>query len=435
MFNFKSRIFFYAKIVFLAVFVFSAQVFATDNELLDSLVERGVLTSEEAKNIKKQSAEVVVVRSDAKEMSLFARLQMQYLAISADDGITSETKEGFHIRRVYVGVKYKINSAWDGITTIDMLNGTSDEHKLTTTYVRRKIDTNFYTGDFRFGLDADNFGLEDMTSSTRLLTIERSIVTRFFSCDTPEIGKYPYAGYGALKFGADSLGLYTSGYFFDNKKVLYGASITNPESYTIEFPSENRTIPAFWFNVRYVDKMSIFGNEYSYEIGSYSGYSPQGSVVLNEPKKYGLVYGFNPFLKITDNTFTSYADFMFASVEYGRPDGSDCCPFGVNISAEYKLPFVVGQIAPIMRFSYLDTDGRGARLSESVRKSPALYDDFRQYYDKAVSFYFGFNWYIQNCDVRLQLAYERSAFWGEVFNNNAERAKSDAIRMQLQLLF
>ena len=249
------------------------------------------------------------------------------------------------------------------------------------------------------------------------------------------MGKYSYAGYGALKFGADSLGLYTNGYFFGNKKVLYGTSITNPESYVISFPSEDRSIPAFWFNVRYIDKISLFGNNYSYEIGTYSGYSPQGSVVLNQPHKYGLIYGVNPFFKITDNKFTSYADFMFASVEYGRADGSDCCPFGVNISAEYKFPFVIGEIAPIMRFSYLDTDGRGARLCESVRKAPSLYDDFRQYYNRAVSFYFGLNWYVSDCDIRIQFAYERSAFWGEVLNNDAERADADAIRMQLQLLF
>ena len=91
MFNVAVRRFLCVPIVIIVAFC--SHVLASDVELLDVLVERGVLTSAEASNIKKQSVEVVELRSDTQAMSFFGRLQIQYLSLSVDDANTSETKK------------------------------------------------------------------------------------------------------------------------------------------------------------------------------------------------------------------------------------------------------------------------------------------------------------------------------------------------------
>lgn len=433
---FLGKVLKFVKAVIFTGFIFCNITLASENKMLNTLIERGILTEQEALNVKKQSAQIEISENSLKSFSIWGRLQYQYSSVSVDDNYKSETASGLEIRRIYLGAIFQINSNWDGTITGDLLNGSSPKHKLTTTYIRRQIDTSILTGNIRFGFDADNFGYEDMLSSGYMLTIERSIATRFFSCDTPEVTNYnQYAGYGALKFGADSIGIYANGYFYKYPKVMYGMSITSPESLTIEPPPNERNIPNFWFNVRYNDSLSVLNSEFNFELGSYSGIAPQGSVVLNGYNKYGYTYGLNPFFTFTNQKLSGYVDFIITTLQYGRPDATQCTPWGANFAIEYKLPFFFGDIAPIVRFSYLDTDGRGARVNESVRNAPSIYDDFRQYYDKAMSFYAGLNWYIYNYDLRLQMAYERSKFWGDINNNNVSDTFVDAIRIQIQLLF
>ncbi len=423
------------QIALFAVCMFCVSALGSEQQMLNTLVERGILTEQEACDVKKKTSLIQISEKKLQSLTLNARLQYQYSSVSIDDNNISETIDGFQIRRIYIGAEFIINSDWDALIMGDLLNGTSSEHKLTTTYIRRKINTHVFTGNIRFGFDAETFSYEDNISSGKLLTIERSIATRYFSCDTPEVGKYNYSGYGAIKFGADSVGIFASGYLFNHNKIIYGAAITSPESCTITPPDNGRNIPSFWGNVRYIDNIKISGNLFDIEIGSYVGIAPHGSVVLSEQNKYGYIYGINPFAKITDERFTAFINILMATIQYGRPNASQCTPWGMNAVAEYKFSFIIGEIAPVFGFSYLDTDGRGTRVDEPVKDAISLYDNFRQYYDKAISFSAGLNWYIYGDDLRFQLSYERAILWDEICDNEASKAHVDVLRMQLQLMF
>ena len=187
---FLGKVLKFVKAVIFTGFIFCNITLASENKMLNTLIERGILTEQEALNVKKQSAQIEISENSLKSFSIWGRLQYQYASVSVDDNYKSETSSGLEIRRIYLGAIFQINSNWDGTITGDLLNGSSPKHKLTTTYIRRQIDTSILTGNIRFVFDADNFGYEDMLSSGYMLTIERSIATRFFSWDTPEVTNY-----------------------------------------------------------------------------------------------------------------------------------------------------------------------------------------------------------------------------------------------------
>lgn len=428
----------FSHIIFNIVAVFFC-VFANaqDSALLESLVEKSILTPEEALQIKKESVEVLPTEnSPAKKLSFSGRLQTQYFMISADDGLTSDTISALQLRRVYFGTNAIFSDTLKANITLDLLSATSSTHKLVKLYVEKKFDVDFAYGDVKTGFLADNFSYEAVSTSKSLLTIERSIASRYFAGSYSNFGKYGYSGYGSIEFGGESMGVYLHATPRNAEKLDIGFAITSPQTYTIRPPNDGRNIPAFWLNAKYRDSFDFADDVVKLELGVYTGLKPQGSVEMSHKEDVGTMCGVNPFFKITSTRLTVWSDFLFVNMQYGKADMQYANIFGTNIATEYRFDIGdFGKLAPAFRFAYLDTDGRGCRISDCSRRGPNLYSDFTQYYNNALSLYFGLNWYIDSDNLKIQLGYERYKFWGEVNNNNARNTDANSLRAMLQIVF
>jgi phosphate-selective porin len=146
------------------------------------LVEKSILTPEEALQIKKESVVVSATENtSAKILSFSSRLRTQYFMISADDGSTSDTISALQLRRVYLGTDATFSDTLKANITLDLLSATSSTHKLVKLYVGKKFDVDFAYGVVKAGFLADNFSYEALSTSKSLLTIERSIASRYFA--------------------------------------------------------------------------------------------------------------------------------------------------------------------------------------------------------------------------------------------------------------
>lgn len=410
---------------------------AQDSALLKSLVEKSILTPKEALQIKKESVVVSATENtSAKILSFSSRLQTQYFMISADDGSTSDTISALQLRRVYLGTDATFSDTLKANITLDLLSATSSTHKLVKLYVGKKFDVDFAYGDVKAGFLADNFSYEAVSTSKSLLTIERSIASRYFAGSYSNYGKYGYSGYGSIEFGGESMGVYLHATPRSAEKLDICFAITSPQTYTITPPDDGRNVPAFWLNAKYRDSFNFADDIVKLELGAYTGFKPQGSVEMSRKEDVGTMYGVNPFFKITSTRLTVWSDFLFVNMQYGKANMQYANIMGTNLATEYRFDIGdFGKLAPAFRFAYLDTDGRGCRISDCSRRGPNLYSDFTQYYNNALSLYFGLNWYINGDNLKFQVGYERYKFWGEVNNNNARNTDANSVRAMVQFIF
>ena len=110
----------------------------------------------------------------------------------------------------------------------------------------------------------------------------------------------------------------------------------------------------------------------------------------------------------------------------------DATPMGVNVGIEYKFDIgEFGAIAPTVRYSWIDTDGRGIKVSDGVRNA---YGETS--FDRGQSIYAGLNWYINGNALKFQIGYEYAKLEGSPTDSSAvQSAVANAVRAQMQVLF
>ena len=122
-------------IYFLFFAVASLQSEAENRVLLDSLVEKNILTPEESSIIMKESAYVIpATHSTASKITLSGRLQVQYTMMNADDGYVSASRNGFQVRRIYLSTDAELSKDWRASFTGDLLRATSSTHMLVSAF-------------------------------------------------------------------------------------------------------------------------------------------------------------------------------------------------------------------------------------------------------------------------------------------------------------
>ena len=145
------------------------------------------------------------------------------------------------------------------------------------------------------------------------------------------------------------------------------------------------------------------------------------------------VYGVNPYVALSAFGLDIWSDFLLAQVENGKNGYTqDAMPMGVNIAAEYKFDIgEFGKLAPAVRYSWIDTDGRGIKMSDGVRNANASTT-----YNAGQSVYVGLNWYIMGNDLKFQIGYEWAQLNGSANNRHlAQHSDANAVRAQMQVLF
>ncbi len=401
-----------------AVLGLAFNTYAQDKQTLDLLVSKGLITRAEADSVAKKSVAVVSPKEkDVKSLKLEGRLQVQYEYLdNNEDGASLDPKSTFLMRRIFLGVGADLGAGWKADIVADFANAKGGY--LEKAYISKRFDWNYLDGTADIGYKKTNFAVEEYTSSSKLLTIERSLATRYFAEGTDK---------RKLGIAGRHTGLFWNGKFDKLDGFKYGLSVTNAYNNSpTGTPAAGYTNTVmFGANAAYAKKFD-FGKA---ELGVNFAYTNGMNVLGKDGYRYGDVIAFNPYVKATVKGLDVWGEFLFANVGNGISEGKDASPMGANIGAEYKFDIgELGKIAPTVRLGWLDTDGRGVKMSDGIRDSNA-----QNTYDRGKSVYVGLNWYIKGNTVKYQLGYEYAKLDGGF--GASESAGANAVRTQIQILF
>jgi phosphate-selective porin len=381
--------------------------------LLEALVRKGILTDQEAEEIRADlgrdagaSTPIMAVPGSkaVSKLSIGARVQVQYAGLSTDiDGTAADpaSTNHFFLRRIYLVTKASMGPNWSMNITYDPSEQLFDAAMIS-----------YKDGDYTVdvGLRKAPLGYEELTSSGSLKAIERSGVTRYFV--EPNNGRRLGAsGYRVGVFGEGKVG-----------NFVYGAAITNPERVAGSTDNGNagNNQQALWAHGAYKGK----SENGSYTFGAAVGALPdQGGKTLGAGNDLTI---YSIFGDITAGNLQVAAEYLSADVERGASATKDATPTGYWVQGSYKFTSMFEGVA---RFSSLDTDGRGVNLSDSVRSAPG-----GGTHDKLSEFFIGGNWYIKGNDLKLQAGYVYGDSEDTVTGGVAG-ATASGFRSQMQINF
>jgi hypothetical protein len=393
--------------------------------LIDVLIQKGILNQEEAakiqKDLAKTNAATDVSTSGSKnlvKLTLSGRFQVQFADLSTDiSGAAAEpaATQHFLLRRIYVGLKADMGNGWSGNLNYDFANASFD-----AAFIQWKQSD---LAVLDVGFRKAPIGLEEWdTSSGSLKAIERSPATRYFV----ESNNGRRLGAGSYRTGVFLGGTDTSGFF-------YNLAVTNPER--DEFSSLNGNSDpgvqgagtaannnfAYWANGGYKGK---FTNG-TFRVGGSVGYLPdQGGLVLGKGDNLTVysVYGV-----VTTGNFDLEGEYFAGSNDHGVSATQNAKPTAFWIQPAYKL---TNELEAVVRYSSVDSDGRGVNLSDGIRSAPS-----GGTMNKMEEWFIGGNYYFRGNDVKLQLGYIHGEAKDSVTGATGPKATTDGVRSQLQVNF
>lgn len=412
MFNLKSQC---LALLGGAILTASSALAQDSKALIDALVKKGILTNDEATQISTEvknaqfAQDVATSGSKAlKKLTISGRMQVQYAGLGTDiDGAAVQPvgTNHFFLRRIYWGFKADMTNNWSGTFNYDFAGSTFDAAFITW----KQSDA--------FSIDAGfrkvPFVWDEFYTSNDIRAIERSPVTRYFV----EGNNGRRLGAGSYRVGVYANGTMPTGLF-------YTFAVTNPErdeSATGVAAAGGRTTNtlAYWGNLGVANKFA--GG--SYRLGASAGFLPdQGGKVLgagDDLSVYGL-YG-----EVQSGGLFLRSEYAWSKNDHGASATADAESFGYYIMPCYR----VGNIEGVLRYSYLDSDGRGVDLGDGVRSAPG-----GGTMDKMSEWFVGGNFYFNNNDTKLQLGYVHAESKDTVTGGKA-KAETDGIRSQLQINF
>lgn len=408
------------SILLAATFAVSPLLHAQDKATLDLLVAKGVITRAEADGVSKKAVQVSAKEKTTKSIKISGRLQMQYENINVDETIAGVerslvSQNNFLMRRIFLGMNADLGAGWSTeIVTDFMSDKTNYIDKATVT---KKVDWDYLQGKLAFGFQKINFGLEENTSSSKLVTIERSLATRYFT---------EPASSTTMGIGARHVGVFWSGKIPQVNGLEYSLSLTNSYNNNAGKALNNANDLMYAAGVSYktnIDKAAI-------KVGSNFVYT--NGLDVNNGGKHRDAVGVNPYITFAWSGLSVQSDFLLASVQDGGMGNTqNSTPMGVNVSAEYRFDIgELGQIAPVVRYSWLDTDGRGIKMGDAVRRSNS-----GQTYNAGQSVYIGANWYVIGDSLKFQVGYEWAQLNDNIAQTVAQHSEANAVRAQIQVLF
>jgi hypothetical protein len=419
-----------------AAAITSVSAFAQDKATLDLLVKKGLITAEERAKTLDEAAKArtasglnkIFVKEDAtKRLTFGGRVQTQYEAIGGTNTDASgvETKaldiSSAFMRRLYLGFK------------ADMGEGISAE--IVYNFADDTIDKSVFTaetayGTFNLGYQKVQWGLEENTSSSKLLTVERSASNRFWSEGVSSSSQ------GRLGFGARHAGLhYSNKYVVDAAQTLeYGASVANAIQGETALTNNDIGIHA---NLIYTYKIS---DTNKHSLGVNWGTARDSRTAAGTGTGAGVtdatISGFNPYIKSQFDKLIVQAEFIGTTNEARGSAASaiERKPEGFTALAAYKF---TEQVEGVVRYSQLDTDGQGATFGGLYRDA----SNIAGVYNKFDSVYVGVNYYFVDHNAKIMFGYEKAkasqrltadALGGAI---TAAKADADIFRLQAQVLF
>lgn len=426
---------------------------AGDKEVLDLLVKKGVITAEDrAKAIQESKTKAnelnlneVYSKEDAvKRLTFSGRVQTQYEGASYEQttaGVTSTAynTSNFLLRRMYLGAKADVGDGFSGEIVYNFADSNTDSGADTVrsgAFDKAVFTAETAFGKFDVGYQKVMFGYEENTSSSGLFTVERSMVTRYWS--ESENNR-------RLGLGARHVGIH-----YSDRKTLgeggqgdlrYGVSMVNARQGYNDVTVNDYGFYAFaslgWKPLGLTVGVNAFDNQRLEDAVSASGGAS----------------GINPYVRWEVGSLTLVGEYLTSELDPhtaapGTPNGTNGTvgqverkPSGYNLTAAYK---VTEKLEAVARYSALDTDGRGIRVSDGyrdVQNAPISSTT----YNETDSVFVGLNYYFNKNNAKVQLGYERASLDGRLANWNgttgaanvtaADSAEADIFRVQVQILF
>ncbi|MGA2052964.1 MAG: porin [Opitutales bacterium] len=439
---------------------------AQDKATLDLLVKKGVITQDEADAVAKQAAVVVTPKEAAvKKLQLEGLLQVQFDWLTTKDkaahAIEPPATSQFYIRRAYLGAIADLGNGWGGEILLDFAAGAKPpaapqsttnagtQNSFEKAIITKKIDD---YGLATAGFQKVQWDQEENTPSSQLLTIERSVATRYFD------EAWGGSTTGRLGFGNRHTGLFWNGVVPGFDGFYYGVGLTNGIQSDLNYGNSANGVAAYnefggWVNLGYSGTYTPIG--LYYKVGINAGYAGEANSVSGLAKIDGYnqnnaISGYNPYFTVSYAGFSLAGEFLQAFVQNGRQSGagaaavySKAAPYGFNLTPSYKIN---SQWELAAKYSYLSTNGRGTAINpvdpnaqNTLNVAVPVGATAVQNFDNVNEFYAGVNYYIIGYDLKLSAGYEfdqytgRQTFLGGSFNG--ARANVNGVRTQLQLLF
>lgn len=392
--------------------------------LITALIRKGILTQEEAKEIQAEvsresrAAPVSVVPhgKSTQRLSVGMRMQIQYAHLDTDVPAAAfdpaPTNRAF-LRRMYLTLKANVSESWGATMTYDFASNGYDD-----AFFEWRADPGL---TFNFGLRKVNVAHEERASSGNIRGLERSAVTRYFveSNNGRRLGAASYR-IGAFVDGKRNLSSDTS--------LVYSAAITNPErneTFSLASSAGDQTTnsPALWANVGLAGKRLKDNWIAGLGVGHLADQGGAGAAALGRGADLTL---YSAYTEITAGRFNLLAEYLMADVQRGVSATRDARPQGVVFQPGLYL---LDNVETILRFSWLDSDGRGANLADVIRSASS-----GGVMNKVVEWYAGVNWYLRGNDLKYQLGLVHAKSMGAI-NSGAAEATTFGLRSQMQLQF
>ena len=431
-----------AKAIFLFLLFACANVAAGQDagaEMLEKLVSRGVLSEEEALEVRK-SAAAVESKTPASKVRLFTFIHTRYQYTKQTySNAPSLEKNGFAVRRLIPVVLADISEK----ANVQIALFFPSNAPINATHFEYKVDTEYIKGAFWLGYETAFFCMEEPESGTRIMTPDRSILNMYFGG-----GDHGFYDGNALSyttpvaFSGYHTGVFWHGKFLKNESIIYRLAVTNSKPEKVGFGGENGY--AFWASLGYDKKIG----EDSIRFGVNCGYSTSVVSAVDSyttPARvadFGDAWGINPYILIKKGPITFHSEFMLTAVQYGASTNSEiphyckdspqAVPWGFYVLLAYKFDLPpLGQFEPVVRFTHLNTDGRG------VTEGAVLYrtENWGGLFDKVNSYYAGINWYVLGNSLKYTFCVEYADFYGGVAGG-ADRSDGALVAMaQVQIVF
>ena len=397
--------------------------------LLDALVKKGVLTDQEAEDVRADLTRdnaaampkfAAPAGKDVKSLAISGRIQTQYFSFDNEDVADSA---GFIMRRVYLGAKAKVGDAWTADLTYNFADGELDK-----AFIQWGGDILNQDATIDVGFRKVNFGYEETTSSASLKAIERSPATRFFVEDN--FTAVAAANDRDLGAGSRRIGVFAN--FNDDARsgketgLFYGFAVTNPERQAGDLGTRRgatNNVPALWADAGFGYKTDSLKGKFGVGLSHI-----REGAAFNAPVADATLTGLSVYNDITIGKFNLAAEFLTADLKDGAVDNTsglatDSNPFGYWIQPSFML---TEKLELVARYSFVDGDERGLRLRELVRRSDSLLTA-----DEVTEYYLGANYYFVGNSVKLQLGY----IMAEAEIDGGASEETQGVRTQLQILF
>lgn len=409
-----------------ALFATSLVCAQESGALLNALIRKGILTNQEAEDIRADlikegntvPAQAFALNKSTDRLSVGMRMHLQYASLGTEiDGapIRPVYTDHFFLRRMYLTLKAGLGANWDAIVTFDFAGQSYDDANIGW---HPNNDLNFY-----FGLRKVNNCYEERASSGNIRAIERSSVTRYFV----EANNGRRLGAGSYRIGA----------FLEGKRELsntltfnYTGAVTSPErnetwSGSAGFGDNTSNHVAFWGTAGFTRKLA----NGSIIAGIGSAYLPDqgGFGIANLGRGFDLTE-YSVYADVTAGPFSFMGEYLAADVERGRatPGNANATPRGYFLQPSFLL---TDTVEAVVRYAWLDSDGRGVTLSDVVRSAPS-----GGTMNQCAEWFAGVNWYLKGNDLKYQLG----GVYGKTKDTVAgapAAAKAVGVRSQLQMQF